>query len=172
MPFVYCKRRACGKNKNGFIEATSTNVYNRAMTLREFEDLVRQALDGLPDQFAKALNNVEVVVEVWPSGKDLRSAGVGPGVSLFGLYRGIPQTKRGTYYGALPDKISIFAGPIVQAVGDNPEMVKKQVRKTVLHEIGHHFGMTEEQIHEILSASCSSRRRVSAETLYRESAPP
>ena len=116
------------------------------MTLREFENLVKQALDGLPEQFAKALNNVEVVVEVWPTPFHLTSGTVGQGMTLFGLYQGIPKTRRGNYSNVLPDKISIFAGPIVQAVGDDPEAVKKQVRNTILHEIGHHFGMNEEQI--------------------------
>ncbi len=108
--------------------------------------MVKQALDGLPEQFAKALNNVEVVVEVWPTPFHLTSGTVGQGMTLFGLYQGIPKTRRGNYSNVLPDKISIFAGPIVQAVGDDPEAVKKQVRNTILHEIGHHFGMNEEQI--------------------------
>ena len=106
------------------------------MTLKDFEELVAQALDSLPYVFAKALDNADVVVEIWPP----------PGENLFGLYRGIPQTKRGHYAGALPDKISIFAGPIVAAFGDNPDAVRQQVRKTVLHEVGHHFGMSEEEI--------------------------
>jgi predicted Zn-dependent protease with MMP-like domain len=106
------------------------------MTLKEFEDLVAEALDGLPDVFAKAMDNVEVVVEIWPP----------PGLALYGLYRGIPQTQRANYQGVLPDKIIIFAGPIVRAFGENPDAVKKQVRNTVLHEIGHHFGMSDDEI--------------------------
>jgi predicted Zn-dependent protease with MMP-like domain len=115
------------------------------MTVREFEALVAQALDGLPETFAKLLDNVEVVVEIWPSRQDLIDGRVTRG-TLFGLYRGIPQTKRTHYHSVLPDKISIFAGPIVMAYGDNPEVIKKQVRNTVLHEIGHHFGMSDEEI--------------------------
>lgn len=106
------------------------------MTLEEFERLVGEALDGLPDVFAKEMDNVEVVVEIWPP----------PGPVLFGLYRGVPQTKRGTYQVVLPDKIIIYAGPIVRIYGDNTEEVKRQVRNTVFHEIGHHFGMTDEEI--------------------------
>jgi predicted Zn-dependent protease with MMP-like domain len=108
------------------------------MTVKEFEDLVTAALDGLPQVFARAMDNVEVVVEIWPP-----PAG---GAVLFGLYRGVPQTKRANYQGVLPDKIVIFAGPIVRIFGDNPDAVKKQVRNTVLHEIGHHFGMSEDEI--------------------------
>ncbi len=106
------------------------------MTIKEFEELVAAALDNLPEQFARAMDNVEVVVEIWPP----------PGEVLFGLYRGIPKTKRGTYHSVLPDKIIIFAGPIVRMFGDNPDAVRQQVRDTVLHEIGHHFGMTDEEI--------------------------
>ena len=116
------------------------------MTVKEFEDLVAAALDGLPEAFARAMDNVEVVVEIWPTREDLIAGGTPPGSTLFGLYRGIPQTKRANYQGALPDKIVIFAGPIVQMSGENPDAVKKQVRNTVLHEIGHHFGMSDEDI--------------------------
>lgn len=108
------------------------------MTLQEFEKLVAEALDGLPEVFAKAMDNVEIVVEIWPPPTG--------GAVLFGLYRGIPRTKRMGYQGVLPDKIIIYAGPIVRAFGDDPDAVKKQVRDTVLHEIGHHFGMTDAQI--------------------------
>jgi predicted Zn-dependent protease with MMP-like domain len=116
------------------------------MTLKEFEDLVASALDGLPEVFARALDNVEVVVEIWPTHEDHVAGGVPAGSTLFGLYRGIPRTKRANYQGALPDKIIIFAGPIVRASGNNPDTVKQQVRNTVLHEIGHHFGMSDEEI--------------------------
>jgi predicted Zn-dependent protease with MMP-like domain len=116
------------------------------MTVKEFEDLVTSALDGLPEAFARAMDNVEVVVEIWPTREDLIAGAVQPGDTLFGLYRGIPQTKRGNYQGALPDKIIIFAGPIVRLFGNNHDAVKKEVRKTVLHEIGHHFGMSDAEI--------------------------
>lgn len=116
------------------------------MTVKEFEDLVAAALDGLPEAFARAMDNVEVVVEIWPTRQDLIAGGVPPGSTLFGLYRGVPKTKRDTYHSVLPDKIVIFAGPIVRLFGEDPDAVKKQVRNTVLHEIGHHFGMSDEEI--------------------------
>jgi predicted Zn-dependent protease with MMP-like domain len=111
-----------------------------------FESLVVQALEELPAEFANAIENVEIVVEIWPSPMDLQAAGIQNGMTLFGLYRGIPKTQRGTYQAVLPDKISIFAGPIVAAFGHDPDKVKRHVRDTVLHEIGHHFGMSEQQI--------------------------
>jgi len=116
------------------------------MTIKDFEMLVAQALDNLPQEFAKAMENVEIVVEIWPSPVDLATAGIRNGMTLFGLYHGIPKTKRGNYQGVLPDRISIYAGPIVAAFGHDPNQVKRQVRDTVLHEIGHHFGMSDAQI--------------------------
>ena len=104
------------------------------MTLKEFEDLVAAALNDLPDQFAKAMDNVEIVVEIWPTPQELADTGVRPGGTLFGLYRGIPQTQRGSYAGALPDKISIFAGPLVAYFGHDPEVLKREVRNTVFHK--------------------------------------
>lgn len=123
------------------------SCYNgTSMTLTEFENLVVDAISSLPKEFAHAMENVEVVVEVWPSAQDLHDGKVPRGTTLFGLYRGIPKTKRGHYQAVLPDKISIFAGPIVAAYGDTHEIVRKAVRDTVLHEIGHHFGMSEDEI--------------------------
>lgn len=116
------------------------------MTREEFEQLVGEALDSLPVEFGNKLDNVQVVVEEWPTREHLLSGKVGQDMTLFGLYQGVPQTKRGQYIVALPDKISIFSGPILQFTGTDPEKVKTQVRDTVLHEIGHHFGMSEEEI--------------------------
>ena len=122
-------------------------LYNTyLMTVQEFEKLVAQALDNLPERFARAMDNVEVFVEVWPTYEELAAGGVGPGMTLFGLYRGIPKTQRGTYQAAAPDKIIVFAGPIVSTYGYDPNVIKDRVRDTVLHEIGHHFGMTDAEI--------------------------
>lgn len=114
------------------------------MDLSQFNNLVDQSVADLPEEFRKALSNVRIMVEVWPSKDDLLELKVHGW--LFGLYRGIPQTKRGHYNAALPDKIIIFAGPIISVYGTDPEVIKREVRKTVLHEIGHHFGMSESEI--------------------------
>lgn len=116
------------------------------MTLEEFEGLVAEALDNLPEKFGKKLENVSVVVDIWPNRHHLIAGNVRPGMTLLGLYEGVPQTKRGTYMGVLPDKITIFAGPIVHTVGYEQESIRNQVKKTLLHEIGHHFGMSEAEI--------------------------
>lgn len=121
----------------------------------EFETLVSEVLKCMPVEFALQLDNVEVVMEAWPSQDDLQSVGAGAGVTLYGLYRGVAKTRRANYSGVLPDKIVIYFGPILARFGDNPDAVKAQVRKTVLHEIGHHFGMSEQDIRRAQDARCN-----------------
>ncbi|RJR15370.1 metallopeptidase family protein [Candidatus Microgenomates bacterium] len=113
-----------------------------------FEQLVTQALNDLPHEFARKMTNVDIVVEGWPTQDQVRLAGLQPGMTLFGLYQGIPQTKRLNYSMALPDKITIFSGPIIFFSQSNPEQIKAKVRETVLHEIGHHFGMSDAEIYK------------------------
>lgn len=120
------------------------------MTRSEFEQLVSEALDGLPEQFAKKLDNLHITVDIWPTKEQLQLGGVQRGQTLYGLYEGVPQTQRFNYYGALPDKITIFAGPILTSRGYNPTAIRKQVTETVIHEIGHHFGMSDEQIYSAM----------------------
>lgn len=111
-----------------------------------FEDLVAEALDSLPDEITRMMSNVEVVVENEPNLEQMRL--VPSGHTLFGLYHGIPLTERGVYDQALPDKISIFRGPITR-FARTPEKIRDQVRRTVIHEIGHHFGIGEARLHEL-----------------------
>ena len=107
------------------------------------------ALESLPADIRRVLDNVEVTVAGWPSRATLKKAGVGPGRLLFGLYQGVPQTRRTTRYGlVLPDKITIFQGPI-ERVCRTPAAIRAQVRKTVLHELAHHFGIDDERLREI-----------------------
>ena len=116
------------------------------MNRDEFEAVLIETVAELPEEFQAALDNVEFIVELWPTHADLRSVFAHPGVTLFGLYRGIPKTKRGNNYSAvLPDKITIFAGPMLERF-QTVEEVKEQIKKTVLHELGHYFGMSEEAI--------------------------
>jgi predicted Zn-dependent protease with MMP-like domain len=115
------------------------------MEREAFEKAVTAALESLHEKFAKQLENVEVVIDEWLTREDLRSEGLRPNSLLFGLYYGVPKTKRGVYYSALPDKITIFAGPIL-AVAKDMDDAKKIIRDTVLHEIGHYFGMSDAQI--------------------------
>ncbi|MEA2446921.1 MAG: hypothetical protein QOK47_558 [Actinomycetota bacterium] len=112
-----------------------------------FEDLVSEALDSLPDELAKMMSNVDVVVEDEPPQEYL--AGLSPGHTLLGHYHGVPLTNRGVHYDhMLPDKISIYRGPITR-IARTPERIKEQVRRTVIHEIAHHFGIDDDRLHEL-----------------------
>ena len=110
-----------------------------------FRKLVSEAIDSLPKEFGKRLNNVAVVVEDSPTPQQLRKLRLAPWALLFGLYEGVPQTKRGSYSGVLPDKITIFKNSI-ERVARNDEEINAQVRATVIHEIGHHFGLSDEDL--------------------------
>ncbi|MBI3984437.1 MAG: metallopeptidase family protein [Candidatus Levybacteria bacterium] len=112
---------------------------------KKFKQLISEALDSLPKEFAQKLNNIGVVVEDTPTPHQLKKVGLPPWALLFGLYEGIPQTKRGVYYSHIPDKITIFKNSI-ERVARTEEEIRAQVRATVIHEIGHHFGLSDEQL--------------------------
>lgn len=117
------------------------------MDREEFEALVREALDELPEEFARRLDNVSIVIEDEPDPALVRSLGLNPRRdTLFGLYQGVPLSERGASYGGvLPDKISIYYHPLVRNCR-TPEHIREQVRRTVIHEIGHFFGLDDRQI--------------------------
>jgi predicted Zn-dependent protease with MMP-like domain len=103
-----------------------------------FEEMVSRALDGLPADLGHMMRNVAVTVEPGP----------GP-PGLLGLYEGVPLTSRGSFYaGALPDRITIYQQAIC-AICDTEDQVADQVRRTVIHEVGHHFGLTDERLAEL-----------------------
>ena len=112
---------------------------------KRFRELVGEALDSLPLEFAKKLDNVSVVVEDSPTPSQVKKLMLSPGTLLFGLYEGIPQAKRGNYSGVLPDKITIFKNSI-EEVSQTEEDVKAQIRATVIHQIGHHFGLSDSEL--------------------------
>ncbi len=113
---------------------------------RDFRELVARALEDLPERFARALENVAVVVEEEPTEEDLRSVGLDPEEDdLFGLYHGIPLPERGTRYEALPDRIAIYRLPILWACESRAEVVA-EVRTTVIHELGHYFGLPDSEL--------------------------
>jgi predicted Zn-dependent protease with MMP-like domain len=121
----------------------------RQMTRERFTKLVEDALQEIPAPFRKAMDNVAVVVEDEPSAELLEQMDLEPGDSLFGLYHGIPLTERDSRYGnTLPDRISIYQRPIEDACEDE-EDVRQCVTETVIHEFGHYFGLSEEEIEEI-----------------------
>ena len=117
------------------------------MKRERFEDLVARAVEALPEEFQFALENVDVVVQESPSRRQL--AGVGRGMTLLGLYEGVPQTRRTESYGmVLPDRIIIFRGPILAMCRSEAE-VEAEVGRVVRHEIAHHFGMEEDELRRI-----------------------
>ena len=119
------------------------------MTHTEFEVLVERALRTLPRRFKEKIANVAIVVEDWADEETLRDLGIEPPDTLYGLYRGIDLTRRDTSYGnVLPDTIHIYQGPVEEDCAD-PEEMAELVRDTVIHEIGHYFGLDDDTMEEI-----------------------
>lgn len=113
---------------------------------RRFERLVARALSELPEQFRSRIDNVAVVVEERPDPRRLAELGYGPDEDLLGLYEGVPLGDRGTGYSlVLPDRITIFRQPIL-AVCRSEEEVVEEVKLTVMHEIAHYFGISDEEL--------------------------
>ena len=106
----------------------------------DFERVIEDTLASLPADLRGQISNVEIVVEEEPP----------PGQPLLGLYQGIPLTRRGlNYSGALPDKITIYRGPLERLYGHDPALLARQVSHVVLHEIAHHFGISDERLIEL-----------------------
>lgn len=119
------------------------------MDRRRFEWLVMRAVEDLPEEFFTRLQNVEVVIESRPTPGQMRRMGLRPGLTLLGLYEGVPQTKRGTHYGlVLPDKITIFQEPIEARCSHDTE-IAAEVQRVVKHEIAHHFGISDARLRQI-----------------------
>jgi predicted Zn-dependent protease with MMP-like domain len=119
------------------------------VTRTEFEALVDRALRALPRRFKEKIANVAIVVEDWADDETLRELGIEPPDTLYGLYRGIDLTRRDTSYGnVLPDTIHIYQGPVEEDCADDAEMAEL-VRDTVIHEIGHYFGLDDDTMEGI-----------------------
>lgn len=120
------------------------------MERTHFRKLVREAVASLPPELLRRVQNVEVVIEQRPTARDRKAAGIPPGHTLLGLYHGVPLTARGENYNlVLPDKISIYQEPIEIICGDDDDRIRDEVRKTVLHELGHYFGIDDDRLHEL-----------------------
>src|SRR5205823_14837662 len=106
----------------------------------DFEQIAEAAIESLPDELRGFMSNVAIVIEDEPPG----------GQPLLGLYQGVPMTRRTTSYGAVPpDKISIYRGPLERHYGRDPERLRAEIRHVVLHEIAHHFGISDERLREM-----------------------
>jgi len=119
------------------------------MDRERFQELVTRAVTELPEEFLSRLQNLDVVVEDYPSISQRRKAGLGSRYTLLGLYEGVPQTRRGRSYGmVLPDKITIFQGPIESRCRSEAE-IEAEIRRVVRHEIAHHFGISDARLREL-----------------------
>ena len=119
------------------------------MTRKEFERVVERALWRLPRVFREKLANIAVVVEDWADDETLEEMGIEPPDTLYGLYQGVDLTHRDSTYGnVLPDTVTIYQGPIEEDCEDEEEMAEV-VRETVVHELGHYFGLDDETMHRI-----------------------
>jgi len=119
------------------------------VTHAEFEGLVERALSRLPRQFKDKISNVAVVVEDWADPDTLQELGIEPPDTLYGLYRGTDLTRRDSFYGnVLPDTIHIYQGPIEEDCAD-PEEMAELVLDTVIHEVGHYFGLDDDTMEGI-----------------------
>jgi predicted Zn-dependent protease with MMP-like domain len=122
------------------------------MTRKQFEALVERSLRRLPRAFRAKLANIAVVVEGWPDDETLSDMGIEPPDTLYGLYRGVDLPHRdSSYANVLPDTITIYQGPIEEDCADQAEMAQL-VRETVIHEIGHYFGLDDDTMHQIEEA--------------------
>lgn len=115
---------------------------------RAFEQLVVEAIESLPPEFARYLENVDIIVEKRPSPEQRRMVGLKPWQSLYGLYEGVPLTERSSVDLILPDHIIIFQGPLERDFR-SLSALRAQVRRTVLHEIAHVFGISDERLDEL-----------------------
>jgi predicted Zn-dependent protease with MMP-like domain len=130
------------------------------METEAFEELVAEALESLPDEFRQLMDNVQVLVAEWPTRDQLASVGLTARTSLLGLYEGIPLTQRGIHYGLVPpDKITIFQRPIERICWSDEE-IRQQVTDTVIHELGHHFGIDEVRMAELEAERDRGRSRL------------
>jgi predicted Zn-dependent protease with MMP-like domain len=106
----------------------------------DFEREIEDALASLPRELREVISNVELIVEEEPPA----------GQPLLGLYQGIPLTRRGSgYAGVLPDKITIYRGPLERLYGSDGESLRRQIRRVVLHEVAHQFGISDERLEEL-----------------------
>ncbi len=119
------------------------------MDREKFEWLVARAVDSLPEEFRTKLENIDVVVEDWPTFGQLADVGLKDDETLLGLYEGVPLTRRSSHYGLVPpDKITIFRRPI-EAKCRYVDQITAEIQRVVRHEIAHHFGIGDARLEQI-----------------------
>lgn len=115
------------------------------LSQEDFEEMVVRCYEGLPESLLGYLENLDIVVEEWPSEEELGEMGIERAGSLLGLYTGVSRSERGDDLPFLPDKITLYQRPI-EGICESREEVEEEVRKTLLHEVGHYLGMDEEHL--------------------------
>lgn len=119
------------------------------MTRKRFKALVEEAIDSIPEHFAAHLKNVAIVIEDWPSPALLAEMDMDPDDLLLGLYQGTPLPERAAYGNDLPDHITLFQGCIEEDAEGDEEAIVVGIGETLIHEVGHYFGLSEEEIEAI-----------------------
>jgi predicted Zn-dependent protease with MMP-like domain len=120
------------------------------LTEERFLELVEEAMEAIPEEFDEYIENIEVSVEQYPSLELLKSLGMSSNDELYGVYMGVPYTKRRRSWSPLfPDSIVIFQKPIERLCRGDERKVREQILRTVMHEIGHYFGISEERLEEL-----------------------
>ncbi len=119
------------------------------MEKEKFEELVREALDKLPQKFKKYLDNLAVIVEERPSREIYDRTQTPPFSSILGHYHGVPFKHRGPFYGNVPPDVIVIYQKTIENICFTEEEIKKKVREVVLHEIGHYFGLSDKELREI-----------------------
>lgn len=121
---------------------------NKQITDEEFDTLIQRAMSELPQEYVSNLDNLAITYADAPTPEQLATNNVGPNQLLLGLYEGIPQTSRlsSSYSGVLPDKITIFKEPIMMVTHDDTSFYE-QIKRTIWHEIAHHYGLGHDRIH-------------------------
>ena len=111
----------------------------------EFAALVERALERLPEEFAELLDNIAVVIEDEPEPGLKQDMGMDADEELLGLYQGVPFGERDSGYSALPDQVSLYRGPLVRVSRNRRELIR-EVRDTLVHELGHYFGLSDDEM--------------------------
>jgi predicted Zn-dependent protease with MMP-like domain len=128
-----------------------TGSSRRRRTIRpaaDFDELVQRALDGIPEPFARALDEVAIVIDDEPSPQQRRETGLRPGEGLYGLYEGVPRTEYAADWAVLPNKITLFQTALLEDFPD-PVELEHEVRVTVIHELAHHMGIDDSRLHDL-----------------------
>jgi predicted Zn-dependent protease with MMP-like domain len=119
------------------------------VTRKRFQELVAEAIDSIPQKFADAIDNVAIVIEDRPSPDVIDEMEIGPDDVLLGLYQGTPLPERHAYGNTLPDKITLYQHEIEDDCDDDEDEIVVAIGETLIHELGHYFGLSEEEIMEI-----------------------